>query len=177
MNTRYTVYFAHRLTVQLLAVITLYFGVHWLIPIVGTTLINGMKDWDLASIFYCWLIQYLFIVASIEFREYLIKRARPFLVSMPKRYLRSTLLVASISIFCILFSFLYLLIKEMSAFSTTILIEVLLLTCQVWCLCGIAMPISAKRFYIFFFKPGYRLNENETWQMPKEHIERKQGLS
>jgi len=168
MKTRFSIYYDHRLLVQSLAITTLYFAIHWLIPIVGTALIEGMKYWNLATILYCWLIQYLFIVASIELRESLIKRAGPFLARIPRQYLRFILLLASFSVILTFFSFLYLLIKDPSAFSISILIEYLLLACQVWCLCGVAVPISAKRFYILFLQPYYPMSDNVSWHIPKE---------
>lgn len=175
MKTRFSIYYDHRLIVQLLAITTLYFAIHWLIPIVGTTLIEGIKHWNLATILYCWLIQYLFIVASIELRESLIKRAGRYLARIPRQYLRLILLLASFSVIFTFLSFLYLLIKDASAFSVSILIEYLLLACQVWSLCGAAVPISAKRFYILFLQPCYPMSNNVSWHIPKERNKQNGG--
>lgn len=117
---------------------------------------KGMESWSNVAIVYCWLIQYAFIAVSIELRDTLIKKAQHWITLLPRQQIRMVLLLANTCAVLVLLSALWTLLKTIDSVSLTVAGELFLLLIQVWSLCGSAIPMSAKRFYIFFLKhPKY----------------------
>lgn len=159
-------YLVYRLTGQLLAIVVLHFALQWLLPIVGTALMLGMLEWNNISILFCWLIQLAFIAASVECRDTLIKKAAGWLTRIPPNCLRPLLLLANWLVLLVLLFAVWVVLKTVPGFSLAVAIELLLMFIQVWCLCGAAVPMSAKRFYVYFFKHPKPVNNH--WMLKQQ---------
>jgi len=154
----------YRLAGQLLALFVLYFALAWLLPIVGASLFNGMLLWSNMYILYCWFIQYAFIAVTVELRETLTKKAVYWFTLLPRHYIRFVLVMANILAVSVMPAAFLMLVHTIPAFSIAVPIELLPFLVQVWCLCGAAVPMSAKRFYVFFFHLPKSSHENTEWQ-------------
>lgn len=155
-----------RLAGQLLALFVLYIALQWLLPILAATIFEGMRAWRNVAIVYCWLIQYAFIAVTVELRETLTGKAAHWLTLLPRQYLRLVLGLANLLAVLVMLSAIWILVKTITAFSFAVAIELLLLLVQVWCLCGAAVPMSAKKFYVYFFKQPQPVHEN--WILGKQ---------
>lgn len=164
MEPLITPYLFYRLAAQLLALFVLYFALAWLLPIVGTTLMGGMLLWNNTSVLYCWLIQCACIAVTVELRDTLTQKAAYWFTRVPRRQLRRVVALANIPVLLLMPAMLWILVQTIPAFSVAVAIELLLLLVQVWCLCGAAVPMSAKRFYGYFFQQPLHLPENCKWQ-------------
>lgn len=166
MKPNLTPYLFYRLAGQLLALLVLYFALAWLLPIAGASLFNGMQLWNNAYMLYCWCVQFAFIVITVELRDTLIKKAAHWFTLLPRNWVRFVLAMAILPVLSVVTASLLILVQSIPAFSFGVLIELLLLLVQVWCLCGAAVPMSAKRFYTFFFHLPKPVNHNTAWQYP-----------
>jgi len=149
---------------QLLALCILHIALQWLLPIVGATLIEGMLLWNDVSIIFCWCIQNAFIAVAIELRETLVKRAQHWLSLFPRRYFRWNLLLVNLPVWLVFSNALWVLLKIPTIFSFAVVTEIILLLLLVWGLSGAAVPMSAKRFYVFFFHWCKPAEDNQVWK-------------
>ncbi len=164
MATCNSPYLFKRLAGQLLAALVLYMALASMLPIVGASLFAGMLLWSHAGIWYCWIIQMAFIAVTVELRGALAQKAAHWLTRVPHTRLRQVLVLANVLVAWVMLSSYILLVQTLPVFSIALAIELFLLLVQVWCLCGAAVPMSAKRFYTYFFKQPFYLPENSKWQ-------------
>lgn len=160
-------YLFNRLAGQLLALFVLYISLAWLLPIISTTLFDGMLLWSNRWILYCWFIQCACIAVTIELRDSLIKKVVYWFTLLPRRQLRLVVGLANVLVALVMCCAVLILAQSITDFSLAVSIELLLLLIQVWCLCGAAVPMSAKRFYMFFFHLPKPTHENTEWQCNK----------
>jgi hypothetical protein len=152
-----------RLAGQVLALFVLYFALGWLLPIAGASLLKGMLLWNNATILFCWFIQFAFIAVTVELRDTLINKAAYWFTLLPRHLVRYVVATTCILVVPVMPSAVFMLAPTIPVFSFAVAIELFLLLVQVWCLCGAAVPMSAKRFYVFFFHAPKPSHENVEW--------------
>lgn len=152
-----------RLAGQVLALFVLYFALGWLLPIAGTSLFKGMLLWNNATILFCWFIQFAVIAVTVELRDTFINKAAYWFTLFPRYLVRYVVATTCILAVPIMPTAVFMLAPTIPVFSFAVAIELFLLLVQVWCLCGAAVPMSAKRFYKFFFHLPNAANRNTEW--------------
>ena len=126
-------YFVQGVTVCLLC-----WSIQVLMPVIVSTLFQGMAQWNAASKIYCWVIQLILLRISFSLRAYVFVWAEHRVVNAPF-VIRYIIMGAS---YCVVLFGLYLIVAKMELFSCWMLGESLLLFLQVYYLVGMAAPIG-----------------------------------
>lgn len=161
-------YLFGRIAGQLLAIGFLYIALNWLLPLLATCLTEGMLRWSKAAVLVTWLIQYACITATIELRETLVKWSQNWVLRLPRRHIRWVLLLFNSLVLLVYLQSVWLLWRIPQGFTVFVVGTIMLLLVQVWVLCGAAAPMSAKRYWKYFFKlpvegkNGWHMNEYKT---------------
>lgn len=168
MISVYGNYLIGRIAGQLLAIGLLYIALNWLLPVLATSLIEGMLRWSKAAVLVTWLIQYAFITATIELRETLVKWSQKWVLRLSRRHIRWVLLLFNSLVLLVYVQSVWLLWRKPHGFTMFVVGTIILLLVQVWALCGAAAPMSAKRYWKYFFKlpvgdkNGWHMDEYKT---------------
>ncbi len=149
----------------------LLFFVDVLIPVIAPVLFEGMYHWNEADLIFCFSVEYAFLIVLIELREHLVKKAIRWLQQLSKRYIRIVLLLSNVLAYGLLLYTAITLMEHISKWTVLVFIQWCTLLVFIWAFCGVAIPMSAKRYWGWFRKPVLL---DEGWQKgmlshPKNH--------
>lgn len=133
-----------------------------LIPIVVPVLFNGMLIWNDATIIFCFLIEYAMAILLIELREHLVRRAKRWLPKLSRKLVRWLLLgsnILSYGLGLFMCGKLFAYITEWNFF---VVMQWVALAVLIWALCGVAIPMSATKFWEWFRRPQ---ELKEEWEL------------
>ncbi|MDZ4071243.1 MAG: hypothetical protein U1C70_05405 [Sediminibacterium sp.] len=149
----------------------LLFFVDVLIPVIAPVLFEGMYHWNEADLIFCFSVEYAFLIVLIELREHLVKKAIRWLQQLSKRYIRIVLLLSNVLAYGLLLYTAITLMEHISKWTVLVFIQWCTLLVFIWAFCGVAIPMSAKRYWGWFRKPVLL---DEGWRKgmlshPKNH--------
>lgn len=124
-----------------------------LIPLIAATFFPGMLSWSIASIVFCWVIQCLFLVAIIQQREYLVQKASSWLLIFLRAQIRWVLLLCNLCAHGLWIWMSIVLFDYCDRWSVATVVQWFLLAAFTWSLCGVAVPMSARRYWGWFRRP------------------------
>lgn len=133
----------------------LLFFVDLLIPVIAPVLFEGMYHWNEVDLIFCFLVEYAFLIVLIELREHLVKKAFRWLQQLSKRYIRIVLLLSNVLAYGLLLHTAITLIELIPKWTLLVFIQWCTLLVFIWAFCGVAIPMSAKRYWGWFRKPVF----------------------
>lgn len=137
----------------------LLFFVDLLIPIIAPVLFEGMYHWNEVDLIFCFLVEYAFLIVLVELRERLVKKAFRWLQQLSKRYIRIVLLLSNVLAYGLLLHSAITLMEHISKWTLLVFIQWCTLLVFIWAFCGVAIPMSAKRYWGWFKRPLFLRQE------------------
>ncbi len=137
----------------------LAFFLSLLLPVVVPTLFEGMLHWNDAGLLFCFLVEYVIVVLLIELREHLVRKASRWLPKFSRKYIRWILLCSNILAYGLCFLMCFRMLAYVQEWSFFIVMQWLVLSMLIWALCGVAIPMSAVKFWKWFKRPQLLMNE------------------
>lgn len=137
----------------------LLFFVDLLIPIIAPVLFEGMYHWNEVDLIFCFLVEYAFLIVLVELRERLVKKAFRWLQQLSKRYIRIVLLLSNVLAYGLLLHSAIILMEHISKWTLLVFIQWCTLLVFIWAFCGVAIPMSAKRYWGWFKRPLFLRQE------------------
>jgi hypothetical protein len=131
-----------------------------LLPIVVPVLLEGMFIWNDATLIFCFLIEYAVAILVIELREHLVRKAAKWLPQLSRRFIRTLLLGSNVLAYGLCFFTFWKFISFVNQWSVFIFLQAVVLCILIWAFCGVAVPMSAKRYWGWFKTPE---TEKEKW--------------
>ncbi len=141
------------LVLQICCWCLLAFFLTLLLPIVVPVLLNGMLTWDDATIILCFLIEYAIAILLIELRENLVRKAKRWLPKFSRKFVRGLLLCGNILAYGLCLFMCGKLLMYVQEWRFFIIMQWIVLTVLIWALCGVAIPMSATKFWEWFRRP------------------------
>lgn len=137
----------------------LLFFVDVLIPVIAPVLFEGMYHWNEVDLIFCFSVEYAFLIVLIELREHLAKKAFRWLQQLSKRYIRIVLLLSNVLAYGLLLYTAITLMELIPKWTLLVCIQCCTLLVFIWAFCGVAIPMSAKRYWGWFRRPKQVLHE------------------
>ncbi|MEO7530777.1 MAG: hypothetical protein ABIS69_05180 [Sediminibacterium sp.] len=135
------------LFLQALRMAAMYIATAFLLLHVATDVTHRMQHWPLAYYLFLFSIEVCIGIVLFELREHFVKGAGLRFRSVPGQYMRAGIIFSNIIAVCGIAGNLYFICTIPDMYTLPVLVQLLLLMALTWAAAGVAVPLSAARFW------------------------------